>query len=216
MSEAHEQTAGGMELPDWLERRLAPGDVEQSASWRVEDEGAADWVVRKIRRLRRERHRLQAQVQRHRDALEAYEDEVVAPLADEEERWTGLLDEWQRRRLDEDPKARRTVALPSGRVKARKVAPRPEVEDAVELLAWARSSAPELVRVREDVDRRRLGKAAKGEETVDGLASLTPTDDGRLVHPQTGEVVPGVRMTAEGLAVSVDVIEDSEDEGGAP
>lgn len=178
------------DLDAWLDAALAPedapGDVADAAAdgggWTITDEGAADWVLRKVRRALADVAAREAQLAVRREALDRYDREVVQPIRDEAARWERLLVAWHRRQLEDDPKAPKTVKLPSGQVKSRAGRDRVEVVDEAAFLAWAAEHAPELVRVSRSADRaavkRRLGD------------DLVAADE--AIVTDAGEVVPGV------------------------
>lgn len=120
------------------------------------------------------------------------------------------LHRWMQARLEADPKAAKTVSLPSGTVAVRKGTSSVEVDDAEAFIAWADANGyPQLVRRPEpvtpapSVDKRAV-KAA--------LASLP--DVGGLYDPATGDTAPGVRMVRhdDTLQVHLD-LEDSNLDG---
>lgn len=167
-------------LEEYLDQ--IPEGEQERERFQVDTAEKADWALRKLAKIRRQR-------QENRRLAGAEIDKVKAWLAAEEERlerdedyFLGLLADYHRRVLAEDPKAK-TVRLPHGRLLMR--AQPPEFErDEERLLEWldARGMA-EFVRTKREPDWQRLKP----------LVAATP--GGAVVVADTGEVVEGVRAT---------------------
>jgi phage host-nuclease inhibitor protein Gam len=154
-----------MTLPDNLPApRGAPEDDQDREGWRVSDERAAEWVMRKLARFRErltEQERLRAE---YVGQLEDWWQEATGSLRQDIAWAEGLLTDWAFRLRHEDPDAK-TQALPSGRVSTRWVPPHPQARDAgavAAVLARAQHPAYErVVRARVDVDNRELAKIVR-------------------------------------------------------
>lgn len=160
-----------------LDQSVAPPPYElrdaMHADWTLRRLGAVETRLDQVERLRRaEIERIEAWAQAERSRLER------------EQAWyEGLLERWHAERLAEDPKAK-TIRLPHGTLSARKAPPRWEF-DADAFLAWARSHAPELVRVREEID------VAAAKRTL----MLDEPAPGEVVAPTyAGRTIPGVQV----------------------
>lgn len=165
-------------LEEYLD--LAPEGAEEKERFAVDTAEKADWALRKLAKIRRQREEnrklAQAEIARIRQWLAAEEER----LERDEAYFLSLLADYHRRLLEEDPKAK-TVRLPHGVLKMRAQAPEFE-RDEERLLEWldARGMG-EFVRVKREPDWQRLKPL------------LAPTPGGAVVVADTGEVVEGVR-----------------------
>lgn len=164
-------------LEDVLDEIGRPDDPD---TFTVDSDNAADWVMRKAAKATAEIARI--------DAMAAERIETIARWAQDAKAahestlgWArGLLADYHQRVLSEDPK-RKTLDLPTGRVKSRTLKAAPEVADVEAFLSWAGDS--ELVRVKREPAKAEINKRLKvaGDQVLD---------------PETGEVVPGLGVTA--------------------
>ena len=94
------------------------------------------------------------------------------------------LEMWHRAVLADDP-SRKTISLPCGTLKSRVQQPVWEFDDEI-FICWAEDHAPDLLRVRSQVDKAAAKKALFPANPADGSEAPTLTAD--------GEVVPGVTV----------------------
>jgi hypothetical protein len=175
-----------------------PAEEAGPSRFKVRDPASADWALRKLAKVRarqeevralaaRQREAVMAVVARHLAPVDEWEADQAERLGHEEAYFEGLLAEWHREVLAEDPR-QRTVRLPHGELVARKAPDRFEVDEK-EFLAWARQAVPALVRVREEPDRQALRRYFAGTRPGDELAD-----------PATGEILGCVRLVAGEVA----------------
>jgi phage host-nuclease inhibitor protein Gam len=87
------------------------------------------------------------------------------------------------RLLEEDPKGNKTVKLPHGTLKARKQQDKWEYDDET-IIEWAKANKSlSLIRIKEEPDKQAIKEYVK----------------------MTGEVIPGVTITPQGLKFNVEV-----------
>ncbi len=114
-----------------------PGDVAGSQAaqgWRVEDQGAADWALRRIAEAEAKQNAAMALAQQQIAQVNAWLEKELAKSQRTVDYFTGRLTDYHRQVLEQDPKAK-TVALPHGKLTARQSPDRVEVaEEAVETL----------------------------------------------------------------------------------
>lgn len=135
-----------------------------------------------IRQLRGEYNRIADVYDRELARINERRDIRLQGLAAEIEWWEAPLRQLHARLLEANPK-RKSVHLPYGELRSRTpTKPVYRVTDIDQFIVWAEGHAAELVTRKTwvDVDRRRIS------------ATLTATESGTAVHPETGEVVPGV------------------------
>jgi hypothetical protein len=158
----------------------------------VIDQELADRMLRRVLRERRllaadeavvtaEKERLDTWLQRRREAHDTTYLETC-------------LRQYHEARLAADPKAK-TLHLPAGTLAARK---RPDawVFDDDGFVKWATVHAAVLLRTKVEVDRA----AAK--------SALFTTDDGRVLHPETGEFVESVTVTPGEVTYTIKADDD--------
>ena len=171
-----------MELLDYLK----PNGADQE-HWVPEDDGAADWCLRKIRenesQIAKNELDAKAEVERIQRWLEA----VNAPMKKDKEHFENVLREYAEQALE--GKKKRSMTLPNGKFGFRKVPPKIKQNDEA-LLEYAKTSAPDYVKVKESVDWAGLKKSCK----QDGDHYVTPD----------GEILPGVTVTEQGPKFYVD------------
>lgn len=141
---------------------------------------------------------------RIRAEIEAVEDQAATQIAQinawAERRYEVLhnrarweregLEMWHRAVLADDP-GRKTISLPCGTLSARRQQPVWEFDEPT-FLAWAIEHAPDLVRVPEPKPQVERAAAKKALH----LPPLTEGESCRPIDEDTGEMVPGVTVTA--------------------
>lgn len=157
----------------------------------------ADWLVRKLARLRRMMADHDALAVRRSAQIAEWHGEVNGRLEREARFFEEALASYHRALLDDDPK-RKSVSLPAGTLKARKH-PDTWTVDAGPFLEWAREHAPELVRVKEEPNKADLKKWAIVAVDDDPLVT-----DYRAIARDSAEPIPGVTVTPGDIGFTVD------------
>lgn len=162
------------------------GDDDLRDRFRVEDDDAANWALRKLRAIRArqtDHERLaEGEIARVRDWLA----EVVGPLQRDAAFFEGLLADYARRCRENPDDGRKTISLPSGSVTTRQGSPRWTVNPDA-FLPWARQNFPDLIRVREEPDLASIKAAATAvdERAVTAAGEIIP---GIVIDPATVSV----------------------------
>lgn len=127
----------------------AEGDaLEVDDGFHVRDEGAANWVVRRIASARAYRDRVQAWAAAEMRRAEREEQFFLA-------RFGAELEAWARDRLSTERK-RKSISLPAGTVGFRAEPPRLSVIDEPQLVAWCRIHLAAAIRTETTVLRTEL------------------------------------------------------------
>ena len=172
----------------------APDPLADDAPlWQIEDDGAAQWALRKIGRANRELMRLQEAAEYETAGIQQWLDEVSSPLARTIGFFESKLVEYRRRLEDENPDLPLTYKLPGGDLTRRAGRVRSTVTDSEAFTAWALANAPEAVALKPLTSQ--LTKSDR----------FQPTAEGALVDTQTGELVPGVVVSQGPVAYGVKV-----------
>lgn len=181
-----------MPRPDELENAVVHqlDELDQPAEaegWRIEDEGSADWCLRKLVKLRAQMAEIDATATRQIQAIY----ESIAPFVDpisqwraeqtdkltaEATHWEWLLTEYHRSVLSVDPEAI-SIQRAHGTLKSRKLPDKWEFDEGG-FLVWAKANAPELVRVKEEIDKATAKKFLKVDDdnlvTMAGIEGYVP------------------------------------------
>jgi hypothetical protein len=178
------------ELDAYLDDQDIPEDqripyVSKPAAWRIDSMGEAEWAMAHYA------DHEQAIVDATRQAHE-WQERLMEWLESERKRhvdsltfFAGALEDFARRRREDDPKAK-TLHLPSGEVKSRSVAARVVVADETVLLPWLRENAPHAI---------------KEAVSVSELRRLATVADDRAVVE--GEILPGVEVEPASVSYSI-------------
>jgi hypothetical protein len=159
----------------------------QETAFTITDDSLAQWA------MRRHNHYLQ-RITAHDDLaaseiarVEAWRDEVNAPLRQHLAYFQSLLEQWARQVRETDP-AIKTVHLPAGELSTRKVKGRIDIADDAELITWASANLPGVVVTKQTVSKSALGKL---------------TRDGDRLITEDGEIVPSVTVGADSVRVQI-------------
>lgn len=181
--EVIEQVLSGPE-PDYTEPPQEPRDTGR-------EDRQAMYLMRRLRRARDERLRIEQLFTTVADELEERRSEQLEPIVTT----IGWLEQslalWHHRRLQDDNDAL-TVNLPTGTLISTKAQPRWTYDDAAAFLEWAKANAAEAVR--ETDPKTEIDKNA-AKKVLGALAAII---DHRAVIKDTGEKVPGVRIDPGG------------------
>lgn len=155
----------------------------------ITDDGAAAWAMRKLRAIRSKQADNAKIAQDERDRIDLWLAEVNAPLDRDAMYFEQILTDYALRVRENPDDGRKSLNLPAGKVATRTSQAKWQV-DAEQFLGWARTSHPDLIRVKEEADLTKI------KET------LAVTPDGVAVSPE-GEPVPGITVLPGGITASV-------------
>lgn len=156
--------------------------IENKETYTVDTQEKAAWALRKLRQIRQKQaentntaNAILDGLRREMEATQNWLKEQNEALEDDASYFVGALEIYHRKQIEENPK-QKTVKLPFGSLKLR--AQQPEFQrDAAILLAWAKASRPDCVKVKEEADWATLKKSVV-------------VQDGKAIDATTGEVVP--------------------------
>jgi Bacteriophage Mu Gam like protein len=180
----------GSQLDDYLEMVEQPPDQDREGPWRITDDGAADWALRKLARARARQQEVDNLLKDRMDHLRAWHRDASEPLDREVAHWTALLEAYALERREQTGAA--SVRLPNGELVTRKVNRAVEITDARALLAWLDDQPTELL--------DRWCKLDPTPQISRLKADVAITSAGVTYE---GEVVPGLSVRPE--AVKPDV-----------
>ena len=170
-----------------------PGEADDRERFTVDNDRKATWAVRKLTMYQQRIVQAQQIADDEMARIQEWLDRQLNRDANDIAYFEALLTRYAlAQRSDHD---RKSVDTPYGIVKTRVGQPKYTVFDAEAFFAWARSSRPDFIRVKEDVDLAAL-KGASTLENTPTLGLVAVTDD--------GEIVPGVQVAPAQITVKVE------------
>lgn len=160
--------------------------------FRVTDDKAAEWCIRKIREAQNEK-------QRWRDYYAEQQRKIDQEADNSIGYFEALLADYFETVPHKRTKTQESYQLPGGKLVRRQQAPEYQRDEAA-LLPWLKQNAPELVKVTEAADWAALKKR------------LIIAPDGATVATEDGEIVPGVTATNRPDVFKVEIMEGKDDE----
>lgn len=185
-----------MSLAEHIEDGLRPEPFEDGDELRqrfvIDGPKTADWALRKLARAKGRQAENAALAAAEVERITEWLTAENAKLGHDVAFFEGLLTEYHRHVLDGEPD-RRTIALPAGKLVARKQPDRWQF-DTHEFVAWAvRAGRPELVRQPPpEVNKADAKRAFK-------------LVDGQVLDAATGEKAEGVAVEVGDVRFSVEV-----------
>lgn len=174
-----------------LEEHLAALDdaVDHPEHFEIENDGAAAWAMRKLRRLRQQQESNKSIAEEQIAKIEEWLIRVNRPSDDSIRYFEAILSDYaNRQRINED---RKTIDLPDGKISTRTGSKKWEVNGEV-FLPWARENAPDLIRIREEVALSEV------------KSRLAPSgEEGIVIDPASGELVPGVSVHQREISITI-------------
>ena len=152
--------------------------MEEGGEFRITDDLMADWVVEKINAAREERDRLVSLVQGKIEQLQERRQLYIVNFEENTSYLRAKLMDYFMTVKTQDTKTMKKYKLVSGTLVLKKQQPVYERDEGA-LLAWAETTAPELVKVKKEVSWADLKKQAD----VSGDKLLLD-----------GEIIPGVTV----------------------
>lgn len=165
-------------------------------SWQVDDLASAEWAMRKVAKATKEIADIDAAAQQWHQEIDDWRDKVAKRPNQTIEFFSEHLARYARkaREADEDNK---TLVLPSGEVRTRSSKEKIIVADKTAVLEWARTAAPEAIKITESLLVSELAHhvAIRHAEGADGQPIL--------VERSSGEIVAGLSLAPASLSVTV-------------
>jgi len=157
---------------------------EDKPKFTIETKEQAIWALRKIAAIERDRiearQAAQAEIFRIQDWMAGEE-----KRADQAREYLDfLLEDYHRRQIKQNPKLK-TIKLPHGDLQLRAQQAEYQKDDDV-IISWAKNNYPELVI---------QPPAPKPKLDWEALKKRLKVVDGKVIDPQTSEVIPGITVT---------------------
>lgn len=155
----------------------------------VDDDSKADWAMRKLASIRRKQSENKVIFEREVKRVAEWLDKVNTALERDAEWFEANLRPYA---LQERSNGRKSVVLPHGTIKTTAGRPKFEIEDESKFIEWAETSAPDLVRVKKEIDKKALNALNQ--------------DADKVISTQ-GEIIPAVKVIPAETSVSFVIAE---------
>jgi hypothetical protein len=170
-------------------------DVEEleRTHFEIENDGAAAWAMRKLRRIRQQQQTNQQVAEEEHQRVQEWLDEVNRGLNRSATYFEAILSHYALRCRQDPNDGRKSISLPTGKIATRNPALHWHV-DPTEFVPWAEAHRPDLLRVKVDPALAEIKRA---------FAPVfdAPTSD--AVDPDSGEMIPGIRISSGDLTATV-------------
>ena len=157
--------------------------------FKVDDDSKADWAMRKLESIRRKQSDNKVIFDREVLRVAEWLDKVNTDLERDAEWFESNLRPYA---LTERLKDRKSIVLPHGTIKTVAGRVKFDIEDESKFIQWAEVNAPDLVRIKKEIDKKALGALNQSEDKV--------------ISTQ-GEIVPAVKVVPAEISVSFQIAE---------
>lgn len=157
--------------------------------FKVDDDSKADWAMRKLASIRRKQSDNKVIFDREVLRVAEWLDKVNTDLERDAEWFESNLRPYA---LTERFKDRKSIVLPHGTIKTVAGRVKFDIEDESKFIQWAEVNAPDLVRIKKEIDKKALGALNQSEDKV--------------ISTQ-GEIVPAVKVVPAEISVSFQIAE---------
>lgn len=158
-------------------------EEDEQRGFVVDDDRKADWCVRKIQELEADTASWKTYYEEQLERIKAQNDSSILYFKE-------LLSAYFASVPHKVTKTAESYKLPNGTLRLKQQQPEYTKDEPV-IIEWARKNVPELV---EDVPRLKWAD----------LKKLGQADGEQLIIPETGEVVPGVKVIERGKTFVVE------------
>lgn len=169
-------------LLEEMQPPIEPTEEEPDGQFVIDNNGAADWALRKIAQKQAEMLANRRLAEDEILRITRWLEEVNRPLQHQADNLEALLVEYHRTLLTDDPK-RKTVKLPAGNLVARKRPDGIEIVDDEKFREWAEAERHELLRISVEPNKSAIKQAVLKD----------------------GEVIPHVQPVMGDVAYSVSI-----------
>lgn len=163
-----------------LNEYLESQEQTEQESFKVTDDSAANWALRKIKHYQEQQEQNNALALAEIEKIEAWNKQENQKAQGSIDYFQGLLAAYALRKRETDPKFK-SLKLPNGSIKFRKQQPAFKYDDDLLLQSLKKSDRADLIKVKEMPDKTAIKKAFV-------------LQDDRLIDPETGEFVEGVTV----------------------
>lgn len=164
--------------------------AEVGGRFTIQDLDSANWAFRKLAAIEKKRNEIKELADKEIDRIKEWQEQEQKGLNNSKEFFEGLLTEYFVRQKEVDPKFR--ISTPYGKVSSRKQQPKWNYDND-KVLEWLRKNNSELIRIKEEPDKREIKKAYKVV--------------GNNVVTEDGEIVEGIKVEERPDSINIKVVE---------
>ena len=146
----------------------------------ITDESSANWALRKIKQMNDTIESNNALAQAEIDKIEQWQNEVNEQAQSSIDYFQSLLAQYAIKKREEDPKFK-SLKLPNGRIGFRKSQDKWVYDNDKLIESLEKAELKDFIRVKKEPSKKDIKKAF---EVVDG----------KVVNPDTGEVIEGITV----------------------
>lgn len=175
-----------MELNEYLDQ-----EEQVNEGFKVNDDQTANWALRKIKQYQDKQKSNNELAQAEIEKIESWNKQENEKAQQSIDYFQSLLAHYAMKKREEDPKFK-SQKLPHGYIGFRKKQPKWNYQDDVLLETLKKNQLTDFIKVKEQLDKASIKKAF---EVVDG----------KVINPDTGEVIEGVSVEEQGEDFTVKV-----------
>lgn len=152
-------------------------DTPASTAFVVDNDAKAEWALRKLDAIRAKQNEFRTIARHEIERINFW-------LTSQEEKYQQEASYFESQlvtyaMLERERNNRKTIDLPHGKIKSRSVNEKVEVVNESEFLDWARTNAPDLLRVKESANLKALAELPR---------------EGDVIVSVDGEIIPALRV----------------------
>ena len=155
----------------------------------IDNDNKACWALKKIKKHKENIAKKEELAKSQITQINVWLEEETNKLNNKIEHMEGMLFEYAQQLKEQDKKLK-THSLPFGKLQFRKQRPKWHYKD--DLLEYAKLNLPNLINVKESVDKRKL-------------KNICEVVNGKVINAETGEIIEGVEVKERGEKFSVKV-----------
>lgn len=144
---------------------ILSGIEPEQSHFEVLDEDSALWCVGHITRANTKRAAIEARYKELKDRIDAWKEKELTEVQRTEEHMVALIQPWANREIARQKG--KHIDLPTARIGLRSSPDKAVVDDEEAVISWAADCAPEILRVKTEVNKSELKKYLK-EQDVPG------------------------------------------------
>lgn len=151
----------------------------------VDDDNKANWTLRKIKKIKKKQEENKElaeqqiyEIQKEIHEIEQWRDSENDKLESDVEYFESLLQNYATKLKEENPELK-THKLPFGKLQFRKKPDKWRYDDSKLLESVKKMELQDVIKIKESVNKNKLKKSSKVVE-------------GKVINPDTGEVIEGV------------------------
>lgn len=175
-----------MELQEFLDQ-----EEQVNEGFQIDNDQTANWALRKIKQHQQQIKNNNELAQAEIEKIESWNQQENDKAQQSIDYFQGLLAQYAIKKREEDPKFK-SQKLPHGNIGFRKKPAKWNYQDDVLLETLKKNQLTDFIKIKEQLDKSSIKKAFQ-------------VSDGKVINPDTGEVIEGVTVEEQGEDFQVKV-----------